>query len=243
MNIKALKISIIIISVIIVAYFSISCFVYLPKHPIWKIEGIPLFDKLKMVQDTTYIPFGYNMVNDIYFLQANKDIKFTVINEFGFIAGSFHHIYYKGNCIRTILVDDHQPSDTNIPLIHIISNENGHYWFIKATDTSGDSLLWCDAKYSDFSTLYPKYGVKEEEFEDKSLLIALDSAYTSGEWQPFMLLSEILLKHDKHKYASLVNRYASGSFSSSERQQNVKINITEDSVVAYAKKMKVKYYL
>lgn len=243
MNITALKIIIIIISVIIVAYFSITCFVYLPKHPVWKVEGISFSDKLKMVNDTTYFPFGWNLVNEIYFLKANKDTNFTVIEECAFIAGSFHKLYYKGNCIDTILVDDHHTSGTHITLIHIISNANGHYWFIKATDVCGDSLLWCDAKYSHFSTVYPKYGVKAEDFENKSLLIALDSAYTSGEWQPFMLLSEILLKRDKQKYANIVNRYASRSFTSQERQQNAQAKITEDTIVAYAKKMKVKYHL
>lgn len=257
MNTKLKKYLIVIIPVLIIASL-ISCFMYfwLRKNPIWQVEGIPFNDKLKMANHTTFIfPYGETYIRRIYFLKANIDVTFVVIVRYQLFDGYKQELYYKGNLVTWTYLDE-KPINRNIriSLFHIISTDYGHYWLLRSPDEDGDVLLWCDSKYSHFSSKDTKEVVHDiikygdavytsRRGKDKLLLIALNSAYNSGDWQSFMLLSDLLLQCDKSKYANIVNHYASGSFSSRERRQNARSKITEDAVVAYAKKMKAKYKL
>ncbi len=258
MNTKQKK-TIIIATMLI---FITSCLVtyhlylWLRTNPIWQVEGIPFSDKFKIAYSTSTNNsfFGQNMINQIYFLKANKDITFVVIVEDRLFEGYKQELYYKGNLVSWVFFDE-KPKNKNfkISLFNIINTNNGHYWLLRLPDENSDLLMWCDSKYSKFSFMYThtvvqdiiKYGsvITSRRGKDKLLPIALDSAYTSGDWQSFMLLSDLLLQCDKNKYANLVNHYASGYFSSQELRQNAQSKFTEDSVVEYAKKMKAKYKL
>lgn len=258
MNTKQKKTIIIATMMIIITSCLVTYHLYLwlRTNPIWQVEGISFSDKFQIAYSTSTNNsfFGQNMINQIYFLKANKDVTFVVIVEDRLFEGYKQELYYKGNLVSWVFSDE-KPKNKNfkISLFNIINTKNGHYWLLRLPEENSDLLMWCDSKYSKFSFMYTetvvqdiiKYGAvyTSRRGKDKLLLVALNSAYTSGDRQSFMLLSDLLLQCDRSKYANLVNRYATRSFSSRERSQNAQSKITEDAVVAYAKQMKAKFKL